>query len=294
MALDFDGIIQKAYEASEEYSAAQEHEKNILEQIINGATHKTHTYENWESVDDTIHRGTCSCGETMEEPHSWGDWVTTDEPTHTTVGKKTSTCTVCGATKTEDIVATGHSFGGWVKINDTTHRRTCSCGAIEEAAHTWGNWVQTTPATCTAAGVQTATCTACAASKTQSAPAATGHSFGGWVKINDTTHRRTCSCGAIEQAAHAWGNWVQTTPATCEAAGVQTATCTTCGGSKTQSAPAAIGHNWYATFIDQNINGNHTRTCRNCQQQITERHNAVWYIEPKSKICWGCGEIWFY
>ena len=227
MALDFDGIIQKAYEASEEYSAAQEHEKNILEQIINGATHKTHTYENWESVDDTIHRGTCSCGETMEEPHSWGDWVTTDEPTHTTVGKKTSTCTVCGATKTEDIVATGHSFGGW-------------------------------------------------------------------VKINDTTHRRTCSCGAIEQAAHAWGNWVQTTPATCEAAGVQTATCTTCGGSKTQSAPAAIGHNWNVTFIDQNINGNHTRTCRNCQQQITERHNAVWYIEPKSKVCWGCGEMWFY
>lgn len=40
---------------------------------------------------------------------------------------------------------------------------------------------------------------------------------------------------------HAWGEWVVTTPATCEAEGVETATCSICGATKTQ-AIAALGH----------------------------------------------------
>lgn len=40
--------------------------------------------------------------------HSWGDGVVTTEPTESTEGEKTFTCTACGATKTEKIPAIGH------------------------------------------------------------------------------------------------------------------------------------------------------------------------------------------
>lgn len=43
--------------------------------------------------------------------HSYGEGVVTKEPTETEDGVRTYTCTVCGATKTEDIDATGSSQG---------------------------------------------------------------------------------------------------------------------------------------------------------------------------------------
>ena len=42
--------------------------------------------------------------------HSWGEWVETTAPTCTEAGVETATCTLCGATKTQPVAATGHSF----------------------------------------------------------------------------------------------------------------------------------------------------------------------------------------
>ena len=77
--------------------------------------------------------------------------------------------------------------------------------------HAFGDWTVTTPAACTADGVETRSC-ACGESETRAIPA-TGHTF---------------------------GDWTVTTPATCTADGVETRSCA-CGESETRAIPAT-GH----------------------------------------------------
>lgn len=88
-----------------------------------------------------------------QHTHTWNVGVVTKEPACTEAGVKTYTCTTCGATKTEEIPATGH---------------------------TWNDGEVTTAATCTEAGVKTYTCTVCNATKPE-AIEALGHDW------NETT-----------------------------------------------------------------------------------------------------------
>ena len=51
----------------------------------------------------------CSCGSTYNDNwtsatgHSWGDWVTTAEPSYDSEGQQTRTCVTCGATDSQSI-----------------------------------------------------------------------------------------------------------------------------------------------------------------------------------------------
>ena len=97
----------------------------------------------------------CSDGETKwyqrlaDDPvcttHTYNSGVVTKEPTLTTTGTKTYTCTVCGQTKTESIP-----------------RLTCT--------HSYDNGVVTRQPTATAEGVKTFTCTNCGQTRTESIP----------------------------------------------------------------------------------------------------------------------------
>lgn len=108
----------------------------------------------------TVNKGTTSSGggggsytPPAQHTHTWDAGVVTKEATCTEAGVKTYTCTTCGATKTEEIPATGH---------------------------TWNDGEVTTAATCTEAGVKTYTCTVCNATKPE-AIEALGHDW------NETT-----------------------------------------------------------------------------------------------------------
>lgn len=74
-----------------------------------------------------------------QHTHTWNAGVVTKEPTCTEAGVKTCTCTTCGATKTEEIPATGHTWGDYeithaVSGRDGTKTRTCSrCDTTESA-----------------------------------------------------------------------------------------------------------------------------------------------------------------
>ena len=94
--------------------------------------------------------------------------------------------------------------------------------------HAFGDWEETTPATCTADGVETRSC-ACGETETRAIPA-TGHTF---------------------------GDWTVTTPATCTADGVETRTCA-CGETETRAIPAT-GH------VDADNDGK----CDVCQTVLT-------------------------
>ena len=95
--------------------------------------------------------------------------------------------------------------------------------------HAFGEWEETTPATCTKDGVKTRTC-ACGETETRTIPA-TGHTF---------------------------GEWTVTTPATCTKDGVESRTCSACGETETRAIPAT-GH------VDADNDGK----CDVCQTVLT-------------------------
>ena len=123
----------------------------------------------------------------------------TKEPTCTESGSADCTCDYehtngaahpsCNRTWTDKVPALGHH---WVDNgSDSTH--ICDRDNVTTKAHSYGEWVVDTPATCTTAGQKKRTCTECGHIETQEIPA-TGHH---WKDNGDGTH--TCTkCGATE------------------------------------------------------------------------------------------------
>ena len=177
-----------------------------------------------------------NCGDvvsTKEIPatgaHTWDNGTVTTEPTETTPGVRTYTCTVCGATRTETIPATGahdYQFTKNVAPTCTTDGYdlyTCSgCGATEKRnskpalGHKWDNGTVTTEPTATTPGVRTYTCTVCGEVKTETIPATGAHT-------------------------HKWDAGKVTTEPTATTPGVRTYTCTICGLTKEEVIPPTGG-----------------------------------------------------
>ena len=182
---------------------------------------------------DTI----CSnCGEvisTKEIPatgeHTWDNGTVTTEPTENEPGVRTYTCTICGATKTAPIPATGaHDYQFTRTVAPTCTAGgydlyTCSgCGATEKRnptdalGHKWDSGKVTTEPTETAPGVRTYTCTVCGEVKTEVIPATGAHT-------------------------HKWDAGKVTTAPTATTPGVRTYTCTICGQTKEEVIPPTGG-----------------------------------------------------
>ncbi|MDE6441186.1 MAG: hypothetical protein K2L12_00345, partial [Clostridia bacterium] len=90
---------------------------------------------------------------------------------------------------------------------------------VAPAAHSWGDWADKTPATCTAAKVEERVC------------------------AKNPGHTETRFVG--EPLGHSWNNGEITTPAACTEEGVKTFTCTVNGCGETKTEPvAANGHSW--------------------------------------------------
>lgn len=80
----------------------------------------THTYS-WKEIDSVQHIGTCSCGDSVTEDHTWNQGVETTAPTIEVEGEMTYTCTKCGATKTEPVPKLHrHEFAGNTCVNCET------------------------------------------------------------------------------------------------------------------------------------------------------------------------------
>ena len=131
-----------------------------------------------------LERVSCSkCSHTVDqeikpiENHSFGNWVTTKEPTCGAEGARERTCTKCNTQKeTEAIAATGvHKEGDWeitqkpTCVSEGTKQTKCSvCGTTMRTEkipatgeHTPGDWVVTQDATCSATGTKVKNCTGC-------------------------------------------------------------------------------------------------------------------------------------
>ena len=115
--------------------------------------------------DDNEHWKQCSrCNEKKDvSSHTWDSGTETTASTCTKAGKKTYTCTVCHATKTEPIDATGHSWKSEWTSDATHHWHECTnenCDVTDNsgkngyAEHTGGKATCTEKAKCTVCGVK--------------------------------------------------------------------------------------------------------------------------------------------
>lgn len=166
---------------------------------------------------------TCACGdsyrdsETAPAGHTWGDWVTTVQPTARQEGAKQRQCLYCDAEETQTL-------------------------AKLSADHVHSYTVKTVAATCTTEGYTLYTC-GCGSSYRDNIVAASGHRFTDTVVAPTCTvggyTAHTCACGysykdAQTAAGHSWSDWVVTKEATKDAEGMKERACKRCG--QTQQA----------------------------------------------------------
>ncbi len=206
-----------------------------------------HSLTKFEDTNDDQHKASCPCGCGLNEMqnHAYDAGEVTKQPSHSTEGEKTYTCSVCNGTKIEKIApdTTTHNYTtGWVKADDTNHKKTCddpSCpdtakGLVTEA-HTWNEGEITKEATHLEEGEKTYTCSVCNGTKTEVVPKTEVHSMGDWQKHDANQHKRACACGEAKYQDHDWGTGKVTKEATADAEGEKTFTCATCGETKTEA-----------------------------------------------------------
>ena len=275
-----------------------------------------HSYGSWSDAGNGQHSRTCSiCSGKETANHTWNGGNVTKQPTCKEEGVKTFTCTTCNATKTEAVAkTTDHKYGSWTKVNDTTHKHTCSvCSKEETANHTWNGGAVTKQPTCKEEGVRTYTCSGCKATKTESIAKTTTHSYGKWTKVNDTTHKHTCSvCSKEETANHTWNSGAVTKKATCKEEGVKTYTCTACNATKTEVIAKLTTHTYdHACDTDCNVCGVTRTTTHNYKNSWSKDKTNHWYecsvckdkkdvaahtpgaeaTETKAQTCTTCGYV---
>ena len=236
--------------------------------------------------------GNCSISYLQVEEgcvHSFGDWSASNA-TCTESGTQTRTCTLCGATESRAVAATGHSYSAVVTAPTCTAdgytTYTCTaCGdsytgdTVAAAGHSYDSGKVTTAATCVKSGVMTYTCTTCGATKTEDIPA-TSHSYTAVVTdptcTADGYTTYTCAtCGdsytgdAVAATGHSYSAVV--TAATCTSAGYTTYTCDHCGDSYISDRQSATGHSYSAKVTAPTCTaaGYTTYTCAACGDSYT-------------------------
>ena len=168
----------------------------------NGGSLTVKIYPTYNPSVAKTYKFTCGC-----TSHTYGSAVITKQPTCTSEGTKTKTCTKCGATVTETIAKLSHSYTTTVVAPTCTtdgytlHK--CSvCGTsykdntTKATGHSYGNSVVTKQPTCTAEGTAIKTCTKCNATVTEKLPAK-GH-----TAVTDKGYPATCTTAGKTDGSH--------------------------------------------------------------------------------------------
>ena len=223
----------------------------------NGGSLTVKIYPTYNPSVAKTYKLTCGC-----TSHTYGSAVITKQPTCTSEGTKTKTCTQCGATVTETIAKLSHSYTTTVvaptcTTNGYTLHKCSVCGTsykdstTKATGHSYGNSVVTKQPTCTSEGTAIKTCTKCNATVTETI-AKTSHKYANTVVAptctTDGYTLHKCSvCGTsykdstTKATGHSYGNSVVTKQPTCTSEGTKTKTCTKCNATVTEKLPAK-GH----------------------------------------------------
>ena len=210
----------------------------------------THTYSTEWTSDESVHwhSATCGCKDLKVEKfvHTFGDWITTQEPTEEAEGSKERTCTVCGYKATEVIekLAHTHKFSEDWASDGTYHWHAATCEhtteVSEKAEHNFGIWTTTKEATEESEGSKERTCTVCGYTATEVIEKlAHTHKFSEDWASDGAYHWHAATCEhtteVSEKAEHTFSDWTTTKEATEEAEGSKERTCTVCGYTATEA-----------------------------------------------------------
>ena len=168
----------------------------------NGGSLTVKIYPTYNPSVAKTYKLTCGC-----TSHTYGSAVITKQPTCTSEGTKTKTCTQCGATVTETIAKLSHSYTTTVvaptcTTNGYTLHKCFVCGTsykdstTKATGHSYGNSVVTKQPTCTSEGTKTKTCTKCNATVTEKLPAK-GH-----TAVIDKGYPATCTTAGKTDGSH--------------------------------------------------------------------------------------------
>ena len=217
----------------------------------NGGSLTVKIYPTYNPSVAKTYKFTCGC-----TSHTYGSAVITKQPTCTSEGTKTKTCTQCGATVTETIAKLSHSYTTTVVAPTCTadgytlHK--CSvCGTsykdntTKATGHSYGNAVVTKQPTCTAEGTKTKTCTKCNATVTEKLPAK-GH-----TAVTDKGYPATCTTAGKTDGSH----------------------CSVCGAViKAQTTITATGHKPSGWITDKaasiGVKGSKHKECTVCKKVL--------------------------
>ena len=168
----------------------------------NGGSLTVKIYPTYNPSVAKTYKFTCGC-----TSHTYGSAVITKQPTCTSEGTKTKTCTKCNATVTETIPKTSHKYADTVVAPTCTtdgytlHK--CSvCGTsykdntTKATGHSYGNSVVTKQPTCTSEGTAIKTCTKCNATVTEKLPAK-DH-----TAVTDKGYSATCTTAGKTDGSH--------------------------------------------------------------------------------------------
>ncbi|WP_337805773.1 fibronectin type III domain-containing protein [Ruminococcus bicirculans (ex Wegman et al. 2014)] len=223
----------------------------------NGGSLTVKIYPTYNPSVAKTYKFTCGC-----TSHTYGNAVITKQPTCTSEGTKTKTCTKCNATVTETIPKTSHKYADTVvaptcTTDGYTLHKCSACGTsykdntTKATGHSYGNSVVTKQPTCTSEGTAIKTCTKCNATVTETIPK-TSHKYADTVVAptctTDGYTLHKCSvCGTsykdstTKATGHSYGNSVVTKQPTCTSEGTAIKTCTKCNATVTEKLPAK-GH----------------------------------------------------
>ena len=223
----------------------------------NGGSLTVKIYPTYNPSVAKTYKFTCGC-----TSHTYGNAVITKQPTCTSEGTKTKTCTKCNATVTETIPKTSHKYANTVvaptcTTDGYTLHKCSACGTsykdntTKATGHSYGNSVVTKQPTCTSEGTAIKTCTKCNATVTETIPK-TSHKYADTVVAptctTDGYTLHKCSvCGTsykdstTKATGHSYGNSVVTKQPTCTSEGTAIKTCTKCNATVTEKLPAK-GH----------------------------------------------------
>ena len=217
----------------------------------NGGSLTVKIYPTYNPSVAKTYKFTCGC-----TSHTYGSAVITKQPTCTSEGTKTKTCTKCNATVTETIPKTSHKYADTVVAPTCTadgytlHK--CSvCGTsykdstTKATGHSYGNFVVTKQSTCTSEGTAIKTCTKCNATVTEKLPAK-GH-----TAVTDKGYSATCTTAGKTDGSH----------------------CSVCNTViKVQTVINATGHKSSGWIVDKTasigVKGSKHRECTICKKVL--------------------------
>ena len=273
---DCGAIIEKAAHSGGTTTCSAKKKCTICGELYGELDPSNHTALSGWIFDETGHWKTCSaCNTDIEKATHTGGTATC------TAKKK---CEVCGQSYSEPDPNNHTHLSGWAS-DETHHWKDCAdCNAtgIDNAAHTFDDWIIDKEPTATEAGLKHRTCSVCHYKETATIPSVpcTHEGSTTWEPANDGVHhvKKCAACGAIiEKTAHSGGT------ATC----TEAKRCEVCGEPYGEPSPSNHTHLSDWKFDETG----HWKTCNDCGAIIEEAaHSGGTTTCSTKKKCTICGE----